>query len=437
MRPAARIQAAIDLVALIETQAEAGGISTDEAISAFFRQRRYAGSKDRRAVTTLALEVVRRRGADSWRLGEGANPRLRVALEVSREPETWGDGETLFGTDDPHGPEGLSPHEATTIEAARNRSLDAAPPDARYGFPAFLSDTLTARFGAKLGEEMEAVTRRAGLDVRVNMLKSDIDKIQQQFEKHEILTERTPWSPVGLRLRAGERIDGLTAYTAGAMEVQDEGSQVAALLTGAQPGEQVLDLCAGAGGKTLALAAMMGNTGQIFATDTDARRLKPIHERLQKAGVRNVQAFLLDAAGRQRLAELKGRMDLVVIDSPCSGSGTWRRDPALPWRLTPRRLEALNAMQLALLHEGAEMARPGGRMVYITCSIIPEENEKVIEQFLSEVSGWDLRPYGTMWPDAGDRVMPPTLSADERLLQMSPASHGTDGFFVAVLQASH
>jgi 16S rRNA (cytosine967-C5)-methyltransferase len=437
MRPAARIQAAIDLVVLIETQAEAGGISTDEAIRAFFRQRRYAGAKDRRAVTTLALEVVRHRGADSWRLGEPACPRLRVALEIAREPGTWGPVDALFGTDDPHGPEGLSSEEAAAVETARSRSLDTAPPDARYGFPAFLTDTLTARFGQRLDEEMAAMTRRAGLDVRVNTLKSNIDKVRQGFEKQGISSEKMPWSPVGLRLTAGERIDGLTAYAAGEMEVQDEGSQIAALLTGARPGEQVLDLCAGAGGKTLALAAMMENKGQIFATDTDVRRLKPIHERLQKAGVRNIQAFALDVAGRQRLAELKGRMDLVVIDSPCSGSGTWRRDPGLPWRLTPQRLEALNATQLGLLHEGAEMLRPGGRMVYITCSIILEENEKVVEHFLSELSGWALLPYREMWRDGGEGAVPPTLSANERLLQMSPARHGTDGFFVAVLEAPH
>jgi len=437
MRPAARIQAAIDLVALIETQAEAGGISTDEAIRAFFRQRRYAGAKDRRAVTTLALEVVRRRGPDGWRLGGRASPRLRVALEIIHEPQAWGHVDALFGTDDPHGPEALSPDETAAIEAVRSRDLDAAPPDARYGFPSFLTAALTARFGQRLDEEMAVLTQRAGLDVRVNRLKSDIDKVRQVFEKDGISSEKTPWSPVGLRLAAGERIDGLAAYVAGDMEIQDEGSQVAALLTGARPGEQVLDLCAGAGGKTLALAAMMANKGQIFATDTDARRLKPIHQRLQKAGVRNAQAFVLDAAGRQRLVELKGRMDLVLIDSPCSGSGTWRRDPALPWRLTPQRLEALNATQLALLREGAEMVRPGGRMVYVTCSIIPEENEGVIEHFLNGASGWSLHPYSAMWPDGGERPVPPTLSPDDRLLQMSPARHGTDGFFVAVLRAPH
>src|SRR5690606_16750985 len=150
------------------------------------------------------------------------------------------------------------------------------------------------------------------------------------------------WSPMALRLAAGERIDALTGYTSGRIEIQDEGSQIAALLTGAKPGEQVLDLCAGGGGKTLALAAMMQNKGQIFATDTEGKRLKPIHDRLQKAGVRNVQAFALDQEGRARLESMKGQMDRVLIDSPCSGSGTWRRDPALPWRLTPQRLASLN-----------------------------------------------------------------------------------------------
>jgi 16S rRNA (cytosine967-C5)-methyltransferase len=265
------------------------------------------------------------------------------------------------------------------------------------------------------------------------MLKANIETARKELEKEGITSEPTPFSPWGLRLPPGTAIQSLAAFTRGLIEVQDEGSQIAALATDVRPGQQVVDLCAGAGGKTLALAAMMENHGQIHAFDNDARRLKPLAGRVQRAGVRNVQAHVLDGEGEAKLATLKGRCDVVLVDAPCSGSGTWRRDPALPWRLTAERLDVLTQTQGSLLAEAAALLRPGGRIVYVTCSLLRQENEGVIERFLESNKAFEILPYEGLLKDKVRSLLPSSFSSDPRFLQLGPARHGTDGFFVAAL----
>ena len=216
-------------------------------------------------------------------------------------------------------------------------------------------------------------------------------------------------------------------------EVQDEGSQLATLLAGAEPRQQIIDLCAGAGGKTLALAALMENTGQLYAYDSDRMRLRPIFERLKRAGVRNVQ--VLPAGDREALAKLEGRMDLVLIDAPCTGSGVWRRRPDAKWRLSPQMLEARLAEQRAVLDEGAGLVKPGGRLAYITCSVLPSENRDQVDAFLAPPCRVQARAVAP----ASGAALPgaPAPSFGRRLGRDAaddPLSHGTDGFFVAVLE---
>jgi 16S rRNA (cytosine967-C5)-methyltransferase len=215
-------------------------------------------------------------------------------------------------------------------------------------------------------------------------------------------------------------------------EVQDEGSQLATLLTGAKPRQQVIDLCAGAGGKTLALAAQMQNTGQLYAYDSDRMRLRPIFERLKRAGVRNAQVLPAGDAGA--LGELTGRMDLVVIDAPCTGSGVWRRRPDAKWRLSPQMLEARLKEQIAVLDEGAAQVKPGGRLAYITCSVLPPENRDQADAFLARHPEFKLLPWRQLWEQSLAEPALPSADGSAETLLMTPLSHGTDGFFVAVLE---
>jgi 16S rRNA (cytosine967-C5)-methyltransferase len=224
------------------------------------------------------------------------------------------------------------------------------------------------------------------------------------------------------------------AFLKGMVEVQDEGSQVAALLAGARPGEQVIDLCAGAGGKTLALAAMMGNHGQLYATDTDKRRLAPIHARLARAGARNVQVRTPKAAGTE-LADLAGRADLVLIDAPCTGIGTWRRNPDAKWRVRPGALALRQNEQAAALARAAALVKAGGRIAYVTCSLLAEENGDQVRAFLARQSDFAIVPPAEVANALGERAYlfrRAVLISEEGLL-MTPRRTDTDGFYVAML----
>jgi 16S rRNA (cytosine967-C5)-methyltransferase len=228
-------------------------------------------------------------------------------------------------------------------------------------------------------------------------------------------------------------VEAEAGHGKGWYEVQDEASQVAALLTGAKPKLQAIDLCAGAGGKTLALAALMQNSGQLYAYDSDRMRLRPIFERLKRAGVRNAQ--VLQAGDRNALAGLSGKMDLVLIDAPCTGSGVWRRRPDAKWRLSPQMLEARIKEQAEVLEQGAPLVKPGGRLAYITCSVLPPENRDQVEAFLGRHPEFKLIPWRQLWGEAlPETPAPPSADGSEDTLLMTPLSHGTDGFFVAMME---
>ena len=285
--------------------------------------------------------------------------------------------------------------------------------DVRGDYPEWLAAEFDRAFGARAAEEGAALARRAPVDLRANTLKADRDKVLKALRRFE--PQPTPHSPVGVRIEQAPgpgkspHVEAEPGHGKGWYEVQDEGSQLATLLSGAQPRQQIIDLCAGAGGKTLALAALMENTGQLYAYDSDRMRLRPIFERLKRAGVRNAQ--VLPAGDREGLDKLEGKMDLVLIDAPCTGSGVWRRRPDAKWRLSPQMLEARLAEQRAVLDEGARLVKPGGRLAYITCSVLPAENRDQVDAFLARQPEFKLVPWPGLWEQALPGSTPPP-SAD-------------------------
>jgi 16S rRNA (cytosine967-C5)-methyltransferase len=383
MRPPARVEAAIELLDAIIAAARDAGPAADTLVARYFAERRYAGSKDRRAVRELVYRAIRRAGE---RPASGRAAMLGLAAQ-DEELAALFDGS-------PHSPAPIADNEA------------AAPPAAA---PAWLED----RFDPLLGsDEIAALLERAPLDLRVNRLKGSVEDALTLFPH----ATRTPLSPIGLRLPPDARVED----RGGLVEIQDEGSQLIALACDARSGETVVDLCAGAGGKTLALAAEMENRGRIIACDSDRGRLSRLPERAHLAGVTIAETLLLDPGKElEALAELRGQADLVLVDAPCSGTGTWRRNPETRWRLTPQRLDTLVELQGRLLDIARELVRPGGRLVYAVCSLLASEGRGQAESFSGRSA---LVPEAL--PIKGGRD-----AGTGRLL--SPADDGTDGFFVA------
>ncbi len=424
MRPAARVQAAIEILDRIA----GGGAPADAEIRHYFRSRRYAGAKDRRWTGDAVYRVLRRWFELSWRLeGSGVVARrlmlahLATAREGDLAPEAIFAGET-------HGPPPLDAEEAGLV--ARLEATGAAPPAwARANAPAWLWPDFEARFGGDSGPELAALNTRAPVDLRVNRLRAERDGVLRRLTKDGIAAQASPFSPDGIRLEGRPALENHVLTREGRIEVQDEASQIVSRLVEASSGSQVVDLCAGAGGKTLALAAVMANSGQIHAFDIDNSRLAELKRRVQRAGVRNVQARALpdDAAWRADLGE---RADRVLVDAPCSGIGTWRRQPEGRLRLTPEHLARHSQRQRALLAKGAGFVKPGGRLIYAVCSPLRAEGEDVIEAFLAAQSAFRQLDIADIWP----RVLDGAAPLEGPSLVLTPARHGTDGFFVAVLE---
>jgi 16S rRNA (cytosine967-C5)-methyltransferase len=394
MNPSARLQAAIDLLDRIVIAARDQGGSADTIIARWFAERRYAGSKDRRAIRELVYEAIRMLGE---RPGSGRAAMLALA---GKRPELA----ALFDGS-PYGPAPIEPGE----------------PVAEAGvLPAWLAAAFDAS-GLDRDEQV-ALLERAPLDVRVNRLKADPAAIAAEIAGAVPLT----CAPDGLRLPSDTAVERLPAFAEGKLEVQDAGSQAVSLAAGAEPGQHVIDLCAGAGGKTLALAAAMRNHGTILACDVDRTRLSRLTPRAERAGVTIAETRLLDP-GRETamLADQSGRADVVLVDAPCSGTGTWRRNPEARWRLTPDRLARYVATQAALLDVAAALVRPGGALVHIVCSVLDAEGAGQAQAFLDRNPGWEAAPLllGFGVPRGPG-------------LRLTPLNDSTDGFFVAKMVRS-
>ncbi len=427
MTPAARVQSAIELLERIE----AGHTPADRLVADYFRHRRYAGAKDRRAIRERLYAVLRARGMLAWRLAQHnatVDARCLVLADLAATDRLGMDELDRLCDGGKYSPSPLTDSERTWLSAVPD--APAAPDWARGNYPDWLDGAVKQRFGADWPAEMAAIGARAPLDLRVNTLKTTRPAVLKALGADGIAAEPCPWSPVGVRLDGPVRITDHRLYKTGRIEVQDEGSQAVALLAAAAPGMQVVDLCAGAGGKSLALAARMANSGQIHAFDVDRRRLSQLAERAQRAGVRNLQARAITGTADPWLEGLDGKADLVLIDAPCSGSGTWRRHPELIWRLTGANLERHGSRQRELLARAARLVAPGGRLVYATCSFLGQENEAQVEAFLAADRSFSLLPPAPFWHENLTGACP----SNGPYMMLTPARHATDAFFAATFE---
>jgi 16S rRNA (cytosine967-C5)-methyltransferase len=429
MTPSARLSAAIEVLADIEQRRR----PATDALKDWGLSHRFAGSGDRAAIAGLVYDVLRRKASAAWLMGEDT-PRA-VLLGMLRLERGLGLAAIAKLADGARfAPEPLSEAEQARL---RDGTLSGAPPHVAGDYPEWLDPHLARVLGDDRAEESAALARRAPIDLRVNTIKANRDKTAEALKHLNVAPTR--WSPVGLRINVTADSKNLAihaepAFLAGLIEVQDEGSQLAALLTGAKPGEQVIDLCAGAGGKTLALAALLKKKGQIYATDLDKRRLAPIHKRLERAGTRNVQVHT-PTGKADLLADRHGTADLVLIDAPCTGTGTWRRNPDAKWRVRPGALEVRTNEQAAVLDRAAPLVKPGGRIAYVTCSLLAEENGDQVRAFMARHPDFAVAPAAELLAPLGERALifrQAVLMTDEGL-QMTPRRTDTDGFFVSVL----
>lgn len=390
MTPGARLSAAIELLDAIIAAAREGGAAADTLIARYFATRRYAGSKDRRAVRELVYEAIRRFGEPP------VSGRAAMVALVGIDPAVAAmfDGSA-------HAPQAIDPSEQRAVESR---------------VPGWLGRQLVE--SGLDSADIASLIDRAPLDLRVNRLRATPAELADQLAEARLVDG----APDALRLPTGTMVDQLPAWQDGLIEIQDAGSQMVTAAARAQPGMQVIDLCAGAGGKALALAAAMDNRGTVLASDVDRARLSRLAPRAERAGATMIETRLLDGDREAAaLEDWKDRADVVLIDAPCSGTGTWRRNPEARWRLSPPRIDRLAATQSRLIDLGATLVRPGGALVYIVCSLLDAEGAGQVDRFLADHPGWTAeapieqgRPRG-----AGKRL--------------TPAHDATDGFFVARL----
>ena len=429
MTPAARIAAAIEILEAMEARHR----PAPDLLKEWGTGHRFAGSKDRNAISSLVYDALRRRASARWLMGaEDARATVIGMLRLERGLEAEAIGDLFDGST--HGPAPLTDAERERLASA---SLEGAPAHVQGDYPEWLGPSFEAAFGEAAAEQGAALARRAPVDVRVNLIRGDREKALRQLS--HLNPEATPISTWGLRLPLtpdgrSPALAAEPAYAKGLVEVQDEGSQIASLLSGVEPGQQVLDLCAGGGGKSLAFAAMMDNRGQIYAADSDGRRLMPIIPRLERANARNVQVRA--PKGQQDvLADLAGRCDVVFVDAPCTGTGAWRRNPDAKWRVRPGALEQRMKAQDEVLDSAIRYLKPGGAIVYVTCSVLREENEERVSAFLERHARFVPRDAAHMARKAGLPELAEQASRHGAGIRLSPASTGTDGFYIAVLVA--
>jgi 16S rRNA (cytosine967-C5)-methyltransferase len=430
--PPARLSAAIEVLADIEVRRRpAADVLKDWGLS-----HRFAGSGDRAAIAGLVYDALRRKSSAAWLMG-GDSPRAALIGMLRRERGLDGAAIAALCSGARYAPEPLTEGEKSALASD---ALANAPAHVQGDYPEWLDAHLARVFGDERAAEGAALASRAPLDLRVNTLAADRESALPKLA--HLGAEPTRWSPIGLRLRLAAdakspAIHAEPSYRKGEIEIQDEGSQLAALFGGAKPGEQVIDLCAGAGGKTLALAGAMENHGQIYATDTDKRRLVAIHERIARADARNIQVRT-PRGSADVLADLKSRADLVLIDAPCTGTGTWRRNPDAKWRIRPGALAERLREQEAVLEHAVALVKPGGRIAYITCSVLAEENGDQIRAFAGRHPDFSVEKPANIINVLGERAYlfgRAVLISDDGLL-MTPRRTDTDGFFVSLLRRS-
>ena len=425
MKLGGRVQAAIEVLGDMDKRKR----PVAEALRDWGKSHRFAGSGDRAAIGNIVYDALRNKASTCY-LMDSDKPRKLVLGTLLRHWEY--DAEKLAAAfeDDKFAPDLLNEDEQKTFD---QRNLDDAPLHVQGDIPEWCAASFEANFDEDWLNEAKAMTTRPPVDIRVNTLKSNREKIARALEK--VGATPTHLASNGLRIKAGDgfyrqpNVQAEAGFQKGWFEIQDEGCQVVSELVLAKPGEQVLDFCAGAGGKTLALSALMQNKGQLHAYDSDKHRLKPIYERIKRAGTRNVQVHAPD----DDISALVGNMDKVVIDAPCTGSGTWRRRPDAKWRLSEENMAMRMQQQDEVLSQGSTFVRPGGCLVYITCSVFPEENENQVYAFCEDNPDFEILSAGEAWQEiyGFDKLQP--WSSDMKCITLTPASTHTDGFFFAVM----
>jgi 16S rRNA (cytosine967-C5)-methyltransferase len=423
MTPAGQLAAAIDLLADIEADAR----PADAVANSFFRNRRFIGAGDRREVSTLVWGVLRARRHLGWWLehfGAEPTPRLLLAAQGLFTGMSLNKIALAF-TAGRYGPPPLTEAETIVLEKFAGHTLEHPNmPDAvKFEIPDWILPRFAAQFGPALRAEMDALAQPAPLDLRVNALKSTREDAIAALRAERLDARPTPYSPWGLRLASRQSITQGAAFRDGIVEIQDEGSQLVALLVDAKPGMRVADFCAGAGGKTLAIAMTMENKGHIVACDVSAARLDGAIKRLRRAGVHNAERHLLEP-GDKWVKRQEQKYDRVLIDAPCTGTGTWRRNPDARLRLTENDLAEILPKQAMILDQAQKLVKQGGRLIYATCSLLSEENEMQIAGFLARHPNFSRVPLAAPLPE----------SLHGPALRLTPRANGTDGFFGAVLQ---
>jgi 16S rRNA (cytosine967-C5)-methyltransferase len=416
MHPNALLDLTSDLLrAVMRFESPADGV-----VSAFFRQHRALGPRERHTLAETTYQVLRQRLLLQHLAQSGSGPLERRLAMLG-----WQGGAEFLGG-------ALAPHEQQWLAAVQATDRSSLPDKLRHNLPDWLAGALREQLGdAEFWPLVGALGEPAALDLRVNVLKARRDEVQQALAEAGLAATPTPWSPWGLRLAGRPAVNKLALFTGGSIEVQDEGSQLLALLTDAKRGEMVVDFCAGAGGKTLALGASMRNTGRLYAFDTSGHRLDALKPRLARSGLSNVYPAQIAHERDERIKRLAGKIDRVLVDAPCSGLGTLRRNPDLKWRQSPKSVAELQAKQAAILAGAARLLKPGGRLVYATCSLLTAENEQIVAAF-NDGPGRDFEPVPVAPLLAALKVeRAEELSAGDHL-RLWPHRQQTDGFFAAV-----
>ncbi len=394
----------------------------DREVSSFFREHKALGIKDRAILAETTFRVLRQRLVLQHLAQSGQGPLARRLVLLA-----WQGSDAYLKA-------AVTEAEWAWLQQVRALNVANLPERVRANMPPWLLDRLQAVLGDELAAFLQAMEEPAPLDLRVNAFKAKREAVMAEFEAQGFPCQPTPHSPLGLRLTGKPALNRLEVFNRGDVEVQDEGSQLLALLTDAHRGEMVVDFCAGAGGKTLALGAAMRNTGRLYAFDTSGHRLAALKPRLARSGLSNVHPVQIAHERDDRIKRLAGKIDRVLVDAPCSGLGTLRRNPDLKWRQKSESVTELAALQQAILGSAARLLKPGGRLVYATCSVLPEENEATVDAFLA------AQPAFARLDAAAElerlKVPEPAALCTGGALRLWPHRHGTDGFFAAVLVRS-
>jgi 16S rRNA (cytosine967-C5)-methyltransferase len=426
--PAARLQATLDLLDEVESVPR----PADAVVSDWFRTRRYIRDADRGEISSLLYTLLRHHARLGWwlaRFGREDSPRDRLLAWLALDGRKTREQVHMLFNGGRFAPAALTAEERDLLAQWLGRSMDhpAMPEEVRVECPSWAADALRRRFGDAFPREMAAQLTPAPLDLRVNPLKSTREDVLRALRDLGLQAEACRMAPYGVRVNARPSLASLPMLKNGEAEIQDEGSQLVAMLVDARPGERVVDFCAGAGGKTLAIATQMANKGQVIACDVSANRLKRAAERFRGAGLHNIQTRLLTSERDRWVKRHKAGFDRVLVDAPCTGTGTWRRNPDARWRALGSGLDNLLPLQAEILASAARLVKPGGRLVYATCSLLPEENEAQVSAFLAAHPDFRVTPLSEAAPQLTDSAHPDYLS-------LTPARHDTDGFFAAVMQ---